>query len=285
MTSVAVAPKGLSRLSVAISVALLVSCWALIWTQSWHLNPLLFVGMWVGAAFVMYALGKPGYPGWRAHLLLLGLSVPIWWWFELVNYRVENWEYLGRGGYTNTEYFVLASAAFSTVVPALHAAWSVTVGRLGLNEPTNPAGTPGPWTFLQALAGVGLLGMVFAWPDLFFPMVWVGPFLLLDGLVGLSGGRSLTAELARGRWKLAAGVGAGGVLCGVLWEFWNFWAAPKWIYHLPYLDFIDVFEMPLLGYGGYVPFAWSVYQLLNLRPVALALDRAVQAAVAPHRRS
>ena len=244
------------------------------WTQQTFWNPLFFAGTWMGATFLMYALGNPGYPGWRPHLMLVGLSVPLWWWFELVNYRVENWEYLGRLEYSHTEYFLLASLAFSTVVPALHSAWGITVGRPGA-ERVVAAPRERRWFFVEAMAGVGLLALIFALPGLFFPFVWVAPFLLLDGLVGQGGGRSLLLELALGQWRLAVAVGAGGLLCGVLWEFWNFWATPKWVYHLPYLDFVDVFEMPLLGYGGYVPFAWSVYQLLRLRPLNTLVGEAV----------
>ena len=36
------------------------------------------------------------------------------------------------------------------------------------------------------------------------------------------------------------------------------------IYHVPLLDFGKVFEMPILGYGGYIPFVWSIYQMLRL---------------------
>ena len=107
--------------------------------------------------------------------------------------------------------------------------------------------------------------LVFALPDLFFPLVWVGPFLVLDGVVGHGGGRSLVQDLLQRRWRLAGAIGLAGLMCGGLWEFWNFWATPKWIYHLPYLDLFDVFEMPALGYLGYIPFAWSVYQLLQLK--------------------
>ncbi len=39
---------------------------------------------------------------------------------------------------------------------------------------------------------------------------------------------------------------------------------PKWIYHTPGAQFLHVFEMPLLGYGGYVPFALELCALKNL---------------------
>ncbi len=40
---------------------------------------------------------------------------------------------------------------------------------------------------------------------------------------------------------------------------WIYWAFPKWQYTIPLADFARVFEMPLLGFGGYVPFGLEVY--------------------------
>jgi hypothetical protein len=44
---------------------------------------------------------------------------------------------------------------------------------------------------------------------------------------------------------------------------WNYYSFPKWTYHIPGLDFLRIFEMPLLGFGGYVPFALELYALKN----------------------
>jgi hypothetical protein len=55
----------------------------------------------------------------------------------------------------------------------------------------------------------------------------------------------------------------GAVICGFFWEMWNYYSYPKWIYHTPGAQFLHVFEMPLLGYGGYVPFALELYALKN----------------------
>jgi len=57
------------------------------------------------------------------------------------------------------------------------------------------------------------------------------------------------------------------LLCGVLWESWNFWSDAKWVYSVPLVDFWHVFEMPLLGYLGFMPFALECYlfwQLFNI---------------------
>ena len=251
---------------VGVGLPLLGICWTLLWTQDTFWNPLFFMGMWSGATLLMYGAGERGYPGLRRHLLLLVLSMPLWWWFELVNARVGNWEYLGSESHNTWEYAIMGSAAFSTVIPALDSAWGLTVRGersavwMGRHRDIRRYG-------IQIGLGILFQVMVFMWPKVFYPLVWVAPFLVADGLVGYKGGRSLVDDMIGRRWWLLTGVAMGGLLCGFLWEFWNFWSVPKWIYHVPLLDFGRVFEMPILGYGGYVPFAWSIYQLLRLRPV------------------
>jgi hypothetical protein len=53
------------------------------------------------------------------------------------------------------------------------------------------------------------------------------------------------------------------LLCGFFWELWNLYAYPKWIYDIPYLEVLHVFEMPLAGYGGYIPFGWELFALYS----------------------
>jgi hypothetical protein len=36
------------------------------------------------------------------------------------------------------------------------------------------------------------------------------------------------------------------------------------VYHVPFVDFWRIFEMPLLGYGGYLVFAWELFALYGL---------------------
>ena len=45
-----------------------------------------------------------------------------------------------------------------------------------------------------------------------------------------------------------------GLVCGFFWELWNICSLAKWIYSVPFVDRFHVFEMPLLGYAGYLPF-------------------------------
>jgi hypothetical protein len=58
---------------------------------------------------------------------------------------------------------------------------------------------------------------------------------------------------------------------------WNLWSFPKWIYHVPYVGFWKVFEMPVLGYLGYLPFAMELYLMAQLalpRQLEVPLPRA-----------
>jgi hypothetical protein len=55
-----------------------------------------------------------------------------------------------------------------------------------------------------------------------------------------------------------------GLVCGVLWEFWNYWSGAKWIYAIPFFNYWRVFEMPLVGYLGFMPFALECYLFWQL---------------------
>ena len=45
---------------------------------------------------------------------------------------------------------------------------------------------------------------------------------------------------------------------------WNYYSYPKWIYHVAWGGWFHIFEMLLLGYGGYLPFALELYALYHL---------------------
>jgi hypothetical protein len=61
---------------------------------------------------------------------------------------------------------------------------------------------------------------------------------------------------------VAALVGSG-LVCGVLWEFWNYWALTKWTYTVPYPPDVKLFEMPVLGYLGFLPFALECFAMYH----------------------
>jgi hypothetical protein len=257
---------------VLLSVPVLGISWASMWTMESYWSPLFFVGTWFSATLIVYSLGPGGYPGWRTHLWLSLLSIPLWWWFELVNTRVGNWEYLRPVEYDALEYAVFASLAFSTVIPAMNSAWRVF---LGFDKATLSSARDRGRSLhvVELVAGLASISLVFLSPDLLFPLVWVGPFLVLDGVVGLQRGGSLLRDIAGENLRRAPLIAGAGLSCGFLWEFWNYWASPKWVYDIPYLEMLHAFEMPLAGYLGYIPFIWAVYQLVRVRPIVGVVSR------------
>jgi hypothetical protein len=110
-------------------------------------------------------------------------------------------------------------------------------------------------------------------PQVMFPFVWIGLFLFVDVINAFSGGKSITAQVAQGRWDTVLVLFAAGITCGFFWEMWNFWSLPKWTYDVPLVSRPKVFEMPLLGYGGYFPFALEVYAAYQLLHTLLFRQR------------
>ena len=103
-------------------------------------------------------------------------------------------------------------------------------------------------------------------------LLWVGLIYLLDPVSRRLGGPSIIADWLAGRWGRTAALMAGGAVCGLLWEFWNYWALSKWTYDLPFLGSwqqVGYFEMPLAGFLGFLPFAVECWVMLNVINSAL----------------
>jgi hypothetical protein len=117
---------------------------------------------------------------------------------------------------------------------------------------------------LAAVGAAGLLCM--GWkPTWFFPFAWIGPLLVLVPVVHRwMPDRSVLGQLARGDYRALVALSLCGPVCGVFWEMWNYHSSPKWEYQVPLVMFAKVFEMPALGYFGYVPFGWECLLIWNM---------------------
>lgn len=250
-----------------LGLALLATSWALNWGLDGLRTQLLFFPLWLG-----WILALDGATAWRRgtslaarapgrFAALFALSVPLWWAFEAANERLRNWQYLGREAFGDVEYALLASIAFATVVPAVLVAAELARGWRWVQRCRNG---PRLEFGVRALVGVGLVGILalgaaLAWPRVAYPLVWVAGVLVLEPLVAWRGGRCFSRDLARGDWRTWVALWAGGLLTGFLWELWNAGSYPRWTYHVPGIDGPRLFEMPLPGYLGYLPFAQAVY--------------------------
>ncbi|MCX5837956.1 MAG: hypothetical protein NTW71_05485, partial [Deltaproteobacteria bacterium] len=203
-------------------------------------------------------------PGVWAGLFLV--SAPAWWLFELINLWTQNWIYLGEESFSTFEYAAFSTLSFSTVMPAVFgtAEWVGTwerVRRLGPGPAIRK--TPSLLRGLFAAAGLMLL-LLLAWPELFFPLVWCSVYGIIEPLNARLRNRSLLDDLSRGDWRPVIALSVGCLICGLFWEMWNFYSWPKWIYRIPYADVFHLFEMPLAGYLGYIPFSLELFALYHL---------------------
>ncbi|MFX9046430.1 hypothetical protein ABTN37_18720, partial [Acinetobacter baumannii] len=78
-------------------------------------------------------------------------------------------------------------------------------------------------------AAMALLPLIVisAW---FAPLVWLAFIFLVDPINALRGWPSIFGDLARGDGRRLAALLASGLVCGILWEFWNYWAISRWTY-------------------------------------------------------
>jgi hypothetical protein len=186
---------------------------------------------------------------WRGGPDLVGL----WWQYH----RMEPNPFLRRVGY---------DWAFTTIFPALFltaAALRATAFARARVRPWAPSAATVRLAMWIGGIGVALPLLV---PSVWLvPLVWTGLVLLLEPLNARAGRPSWLADLGRGDASRLASLVAAGAICGVLWEFWNYWAVTKWTYTVPaaYLGHVKVFEMPVLGYLGFLPFALECYAIYH----------------------
>jgi len=183
------------------------------------------------------------------------LSAAFWLVFEAYNLVLKGWFYVG--GY-NPIMFILA---FSTIIPAVFETTDLIkavkparnfrikhhrIGKISVD--------------LIMVIGVICLILPLLLPQpLMWVLVWLGFFLLLDPINYLHKERSILREFETGKLTYTLPLFIAGYITGFFWELWNFKAHTKWIYTVPILDQIKVFEIPVLGFLAYGFFAWELF--------------------------
>lgn len=253
-------------------IVLIAICWPLAWAGPAPYSEHTFFPIWLGYILTVdgltfYRVGSSLLTrDRRRFVLLFVLSVPLWWLFEFANVFLENWRYVGADDYSTTAYMLLASLSFSTVMPAV-------LGTAELYRTFGFFASKRLWIRIspsrRGLLATSLLGLALfvgslIVPQVLFPFVWIGLFLFFDSINRLTGAHSIAEQVARCRWDTVIVLFAAGLTCGFFWEMWNSRSLPKWIYDVPGVSEPKVFEMPLLGYGGYLPFALEIYAAYHL---------------------
>jgi hypothetical protein len=258
-------------------VILGLGAWVVAWSRfPWmgRLQSHTFTPLWIAYIITVNALtlrrtgrcmlrDRPG-----RFLLLFPTSALFWWFFEYLNRFVQNWVYTGTH-FSAWEYFWYATLPFSTVLPAVMGTRELLLSfswpQKGFSDfralrPPCPRGLA--WgVLLAAGAGLACIGIL---PNLFFPLLWVSPLLILVSLQVLFGEGHIFTPVGRGDWSLIVASAGAALVCGFFWEMWNLFSLARWQYNVPFVNRFQVFEMPILGYTGYLPFGLECAVIADL---------------------
>lgn len=254
-----------------IGVVLIVVFWPLNWTLPGLRTHWGFFPLWLGYCLAIDGLvfRRRGTSLFtrspRRYAGLFLVSAPVWWIFEMFNVRTQNWTYLGTEAFSPLAYAFWTTLSFSTVIPALFgsAEFFASFDFVKRLKPGPVIGTNKRTTLVFFLLGWVMFAALGVWPRIFFPFLWLSLYFILEPINVWLGNRSLAEWTRNGDWRPVISLWLGALLTAFFWEMWNYYSFPKWVYHVPWGDGLHVFEMPLLGYGGYLPFALELYALYH----------------------
>jgi hypothetical protein len=201
-------------------------------------------------------------------VFLAAASIPLWLVFEFYNLYIDNWYYVGLPDNRLLRLFGYAWS-FATIWPAIfEAADLIDSWRDSPRVPTVATQVfrarefDGRLSLLSFVVGMAALTWPLLWPSRYLAApVWLGFIFLLEPLNHRLGGATLYADAIRGHYARLINLSLSGALCGILWEFWNYWSRAKWHYTVPILEELKIFEMPLPGYLGFPAFALECFTM------------------------
>ncbi len=199
----------------------------------------------------------------KEFFFMLPISVALWLVFEFYNIFLDNWHYINLPrlwirliGYT-WSFATIWPAILETaeLFRALHLFDKLKISKRSISP-----------RILRASICIGAIFLIIpvAFPSRYLAApVWLGFIFLLGPINYFLRTKSLLRDLEEGRLNILFSLLLSGLACGVLWEFWNYWAQTKWVYTVPILGKVKIFEMPIIGYLGFLPFAVECYVMYN----------------------
>lgn len=259
---------------ILLGAAGLAASFAALFLGAAWIRPFFYLPVWASTLLVLSGLNKKvsgrsllhDDPG--AFFRMAAISTPFWLFFEALNVRLMNWAYqdlpaplaLRWAGY---------ALAFATVLPAVLETASLLERLLFRGKAAQDRAFPLGVQRGSTALGLLCLALPMLWPRVFFGLVWGFLFLLVEPLLAREAPeRSWMRALFSGDARRFKALLLSGLVCGLLWELFNYWAGAKWVYTVPWPKGPKLFEMPWLGYLGFPPFALecaSFYAWFELR--------------------
>ena len=227
----------------------------------------------------------------RTLIAIAVCSIGGWAYFEYLNFFVkENW-YYPKGDLISTEQFMiyslLGSSALLTIAFELYMLLE-SFPKLAIKYTQGPKLKVSKATWKIILAGSLLVMLLISiFPDELFFFIWLAPLLLFLSILEIFGiWTPFTPIVKNGNWTPFVLMCLTYLIQGFFHECWNFFSASHlpnneiitynpgfWMYSVPYVNVLHIFEMPLLGFFGYLPFglycwvAWLLFaELLGIDP-------------------
>lgn len=262
-----------------IGIILNLSAWYIAWAKPLSMGVIsqyTFSPLWLGFALaldglVFYRKGVSIFAASKTQFFLICLlSSLTWWFFEYCNMYVQNWWYQLNESLTGIQKFFAGTAAFITVTPAI-----LEMTALLTTFPFIPdhfsngsviLGKGRGWvkSLLAIVIGSVSWFLVPLYPNELFFLIWISTLLICEGALGLAGIATPVSEMGKGRFGQFIVLNGSALLCGFLWEMWNYYSYPKWYYTVPYIQGPQLFEMPLVGFLGYLTFGPLTFSLLQI---------------------
>lgn len=204
----------------------------------------------------------------REFYIQIPLSILFWLLFELYNLHLANWRYHGLSE-NKIEVCIGMGLAFGMIMPGIFQ----TTELIETFRIFNQFRISNLRVSNRIIYSSIVLGFFFIMAPLLiardyaqylFGLVWTGFVMIFEPITYCSEGDSLLKDLEGGKLSRILSLFIAGYICGFLWEFWNYWAAAKWVYTAPFMRDVKIFEMPIAGFLGFGPFAWEYFCFYHL---------------------
>ena len=178
----------------------------------------------------------------------------------MINLRIQNWYYVNLPSMGLIR-FVGYLLAYGTVIPGIYVTQKAFAALLGsirvrpLSLRFNPASC--------VALGILMFALLMLFPSQLFFLAWIFLIPIIEGYNYAKNRWCFTKDLERGEATSLVSTLLSGLACGLLWEAWNYWAISKWVYSVPFFERFKVFEMPILGYFGFIFFSLETILAIN----------------------
>jgi hypothetical protein len=209
---------------------------------------------------------------------LILISVGVWIIFEIYNFHLKNWLYVGLP----SNMFIRDIGffwSFATIMPGVFITSEFIHSLVGKN--IQKVDTIPPHRHLTTMDWIKIcIGLLMVTVPIFlkeedasylFALIWIGYIPLLDPINKRLGAPTISSYWKRSNRGIIVLLLAAGFICGLLWETWNYQAFQAqgafWVYTIPQplrIFGLHYGKMPVLGLLGFPPFALELYVFYQL---------------------